>query len=41
MLMMGMVNALAVRRLYTKARTTLQQDVDLAIETLFDGIGTE
>jgi hypothetical protein len=41
MLMMGMVNALAVRRLYTEAGTTLEQDVDLAIEILFDGIGTE
>ena len=40
-LMMGMVNALAVRRLYTEAGTTLEQDVDLAIEILFDGIGTE
>jgi AcrR family transcriptional regulator len=40
MLMMGMVNALAVRRLYSKAGTTLEQDVDMAIEILFDGIGT-
>lgn len=39
-LMMGMVNALAVRRLYTETSTTLEDDVDLAIEVLFDGIGT-
>jgi AcrR family transcriptional regulator len=41
MLMMGMVNAVAVRRLYTEAGTTLERDVDLAIELLFEGIGTE
>ena len=41
MLIIGMVNALTVRRLYTEIGTTLEHDVDLAIETLFDGIGTE
>jgi len=39
MLMMGMVNAMAVRRLYTKAETTLDEDVDLVIEVLLEGIG--
>ena len=41
MLIMGMVNALTVRRLYTEVGTTLEHDVDLAIDTLFDGIGRE
>jgi len=38
-LMMGMVNAMAVRRLYAKAETTLDEDVDLVIEVLLEGIG--
>ena len=39
-LVMGMVNALTVRRLYAEAETTLEHDVDLAIDTILDGIGT-
>jgi AcrR family transcriptional regulator len=38
-LMMGMVNAMAVRRLYAKAETTLDEDVDLVLKVLFEGIG--
>jgi AcrR family transcriptional regulator len=38
LLMMGMVNAMTVRRLYTQAGTTLEQDVDLVIDVLFEGI---
>jgi AcrR family transcriptional regulator len=38
-LMMGMVNALALRRLYAQVETTLEEDVDLVIEVLFEGIG--
>jgi AcrR family transcriptional regulator len=38
LLMMGMVNAITVRRLYTKAGTTLEQDVDLVIDVLLEGI---
>jgi len=37
-LMMGMVNAMAARRLYAEVETTLEQDVDLAIDVLFAGI---
>jgi AcrR family transcriptional regulator len=38
-LMMGMVNAIAVRRLYARAETTLDEDVDLVIKVLLEGIG--
>ena len=38
-LMMGMVNALALRRLYAEVETTLEEDVDLVIKVLFEGIG--
>lgn len=37
-LMIGMVNAMAVRHLYTEAETPLEQDVDLVINVLFEGI---
>ncbi len=37
-LMLGMVNAMAVRRLYNEIETTLEQDVDLLIDVLFEGI---
>jgi AcrR family transcriptional regulator len=40
MLMLGMVNAMAVPRLYTQPKTTLEEDTDLAMEILFEGIGT-
>jgi len=36
--MIGMVNAMAARRLYTQVETTLEQDVDLVIDVLFEGI---
>jgi AcrR family transcriptional regulator len=39
MLILGMVNAMAVPRLYTEAETTLEQDAELVIEVLFEGIG--
>jgi AcrR family transcriptional regulator len=38
-LLLGMINALCARRLYSAARTTLDQDVDLALDVLFEGIG--
>jgi AcrR family transcriptional regulator len=41
LLIMGMVNAMAVRRLYGEAETTLEQDVDLAIDVLFEGIAVK
>jgi len=39
LLMMGMVNAMAVRRLHAQAETTLEEDANLVIEVLFEGIG--
>lgn len=39
MLILGMVNAMAVPRLYTELKTTLQEDTNLLIEVLFEGIG--
>jgi AcrR family transcriptional regulator len=39
MLMMGMVNAMAVRRLQAEVETTLEEDADLVIEVLFEGVG--
>jgi AcrR family transcriptional regulator len=38
LLMMGMVNSMAARRLYSQAETTLEQDVDLIMDVLFEGI---
>jgi AcrR family transcriptional regulator len=38
-LMMGMVNAVTVRRLHAEVETTLEDDVDLVVDTLFEGIG--
>jgi len=37
-LVMGMVNAMTVRRLHTQVETTLEEDADLVIEVLFEGI---
>ena len=37
-LMMGMVNAMTVRRLHAEVETTLEKDVDLVIDVLFEGI---
>jgi AcrR family transcriptional regulator len=39
MLILGMVNAMAVPRLYAEVETTLQEDTELLIEVLFEGIG--
>jgi AcrR family transcriptional regulator len=39
MLMLGMVNAMTVRRLHAQVETTLEEDADLVIEVLFEGIG--
>jgi AcrR family transcriptional regulator len=39
MLILGMVNAMAVPRLYTEVETTPQEDTNLLIEVLFEGIG--
>lgn len=38
-LIMGMVNAMTVRRLHAQAETTLEEDADLVIKVLFEGIG--
>ncbi len=37
-LMMGMVNAIAVRRLYAQVEPTLEQDVEMVVDLLFEGI---
>jgi AcrR family transcriptional regulator len=39
-LLMGMINSLAARRMYGHVPEPLAEDVDLAISTLFEGIGT-
>lgn len=39
-LLMGMINSLAARRMFDKVAEPLTEDVDLAISTLFEGIGT-
>ena len=38
MLMLGMVNAMAARRLHTEVETTLEQDMDLVMDVLSEGI---
>ena len=38
-LMMGMVNAMTVRRLHGEVETSLEVDADLVIEVLMEGIG--
>lgn len=38
-LLMGMVNAMTVRRLYEEVNSTLQEDTDLVMDILFEGIG--
>jgi AcrR family transcriptional regulator len=40
-LMSGMVNAMAVWRLYNEIGTTLEQDVGLLIDVLFEGIAVD
>jgi TetR/AcrR family transcriptional regulator len=39
-LLMGMLNSLAARRMFGRVAEPLTEDVDLAISTLFEGIGT-
>jgi AcrR family transcriptional regulator len=39
-LLMGMLNSLAARRMFGQVAETLEEDVDLAISTLYEGIGT-
>jgi hypothetical protein len=39
LLLMGMLNSLAARRMRGPVPETLAEDVDLAISTLFEGIG--
>jgi AcrR family transcriptional regulator len=39
-LLMGMLNSLAARRMFGQVVEPLTEDVDLAISTLFEGIGT-
>ena len=39
-LLMGMLNSLAARRMHGPVAEPLEEDVDLAISTLFEGIGT-
>lgn len=38
-LLLGMISSLTAHRTYDRAGETLAEDVDLAIDTLFDGIG--
>jgi AcrR family transcriptional regulator len=40
-LILGMVNAMAVPRLYSEAETALAEDIDLAMGILFEGIGVQ
>jgi AcrR family transcriptional regulator len=40
LLLMGMLNSLAARRMFDQVAEPLTEDVDLAISTLFEGIGT-
>jgi AcrR family transcriptional regulator len=40
LLLMGMLNSLAAHRMHGPVPETLAEDVDLAISTLFEGIGT-
>jgi AcrR family transcriptional regulator len=39
-LLMGMLNSLAARRMRGPVPETLEEDVDLAVSTLYEGIGT-
>jgi hypothetical protein len=39
-LLLGMINSLAAPRMHDKVAETLTEDIDLAIGTLFEGIGT-
>ena len=39
LLLLGMVNAITAQRLVTKAKTTLEEDTDLALDILYEGIG--
>ena len=38
-LLLGMVSSLVARRLYSTAAATLEEDVDLIVDVLFEGIG--
>jgi len=38
-LLLGMINSLAARRMFDQVAETLTEDIDLAISTLFEGIG--
>jgi len=38
-LLLGMINSLAARRMFDQVAGTLTEDIDLAISTLFEGIG--
>jgi len=40
-LLLGMVNALTFRRMFGQAARSLSEDIDLAINILFEGIGTQ
>jgi TetR/AcrR family transcriptional regulator len=39
-LLLGMINSLAARRMFDQVTEPLAEDIDLAISTLFEGIGT-
>jgi AcrR family transcriptional regulator len=39
LLLLGMVNAITAQRLVTKVKTTLEEDTDLALDILYEGIG--
>jgi hypothetical protein len=40
-LLLGMINALTAPRMFGDVARPLSEDVDLAVETLFEGIGTQ
>ena len=40
-LLLGMINALTTRRMFGQAPRPLSEDIDLAINILFEGIGTQ
>ena len=39
-LVLGMINSLTAHRMFGKGAETLTEDIDLAISTLLEGVGT-
>ena len=40
-LLLGMINSLTTRRMFGQAARPLSEDIDLAINILFEGIGAQ